>query len=81
MKCPYCNSEMLSGYIPNGNQPVQWLPDREKPSLFSFTIAGKGVALVNEFAPLKANGYKATAFYCAECKIVIAPTEGAQKID
>lgn len=75
MKCPYCNQEMLSGYIPNGNQPVQWLPDGEKPSMLAFTTAEKGVTLVNKFAPLKANGYKATAFYCKECKIVIAPTE------
>ncbi|MDO5015416.1 MAG: PF20097 family protein [Eubacteriales bacterium] len=23
MKCPYCQKEMKSGYIPNGEQPVQ----------------------------------------------------------
>ena len=43
--------------------------------MLAFATAEKGVTLVNKFAPLKANGYKATAFYCKECKIVIAPTE------
>ena len=41
MKCPYCGMEMQAGYIPNGSQPVQWIPDGEKPSLFSFSIAGQ----------------------------------------
>lgn len=75
MKCPYCDKEMLSGYIPNGDQPVQWLPDGEKPSLFAFKTAEKGVALRNRFALLQANGYAAAAFCCEKCKIVIAPTE------
>ena len=75
MNCPYCSQEMAAGYIPNGDQPVQWLPDGEKPSVLAFTTAEKGVALVNKFAPFKANGYKAAAFYCKECKFVIAPTE------
>ena len=51
MKCPYCGMEMQAGYIPNGSQPVQWIPDGEKPSLFSFSIAGKGVSLINQYKP------------------------------
>ena len=42
MKCPYCQKEMLRGYIPNGSQPVQWIPDGEGPSLLSFSVAGTG---------------------------------------
>lgn len=71
MRCPYCNKEMLSGYIPNDDQPVQWLPDGERPSLLAYTTAEKGVTLMSKYALLI--GYKATAFYCKECKIVIAP--------
>lgn len=74
MKCPYCEKEMLSGYIPNGQQPVQWIPDGETPSIFSFSKAENAVELINKFAPLKANGYKAEANYCPDCKIVIAST-------
>ena len=54
MKCPYCQEEMQLGYIPNGGQPVQWIPNGE---------------------PLKANGYKAEAHYCSNCKVIIAPTK------
>ena len=75
MKCPYCQKEMQRGYIPNGSQPVQWIPDDERPSFFSFSVAEQGVPLVNQFKPLKANGYKAEAHYCPDCKVVIAPTK------
>lgn len=80
MKCPYCKKEMTSGYIPNGQQPVQWIPDGEKPSLFSFSTAEKGVTLNNKFSPLKANGYKAAAFYCCDCGIILALTENSKLI-
>ena len=75
MKCPYCEKEMQLGYIPNGDQPVQWIPDGCKPSYLTFSVAKEGVRLVNQYAPLKANGYKAEAYYSANCGIVIAPTQ------
>ena len=74
MKCPYCQEEMQFGYIPNGQQPVQWIPDGEKPSYFSISVAEQGIPLINHLKPLKANGYKAEAYYCTKCKVVIAPT-------
>ena len=55
MKCPYCQEEMQLGYIPNGGQPVQWIPNGERPSVLSFSIAEQGVPLINQFKPLKAN--------------------------
>ena len=75
MRCPYCNEEMQKGFIPNGGQPVQWIPDGGKPSLLSFSIAEKGVLLIGKFSPLKVNGYRAEAHYCSKCKVVIAPTK------
>ena len=36
MKCPYCQKEMQLGQISNWLQPIQWIPDGQKPSLFSF---------------------------------------------
>ena len=63
---------MQEGYIPNGSQPVQWIPKDEKPSHFSFSVAEQGVSLNNQFHPLKANGYQAAAHYCSNCRIVIA---------
>ena len=75
MKCPYCGTEMQAGYIPNGSQPVQWIPEGERPSLISFSVAEQGVPLINQFKLFKANGYKAAAHYCAKCRIIIAPTK------
>ena len=72
MKCPYCNKEMLVGYIHNGNQPVQWIPNGKKPSIFRFSAADGGVKLSNK---LSLNGYNAEAFYCDACHIVVAKTE------
>lgn len=75
MKCPYCQKEMQLGQISNWSQPIQWIPDGQKPSLFSFSVAKNGISLINQFKPLKAYGYKAEAYYCSKCKIVIAPTK------
>ena len=75
MNCPCCNREMKSGYIHNGNQPVQWIPDGSKPSAFSFGTTDEGVTLNNQFQPFKVNGYRAEAYYCESCKIVVAPVK------
>jgi len=75
MKCPYCQKEMLPGCIPNWSQPVQWLPDDEKPAAFAFSVAEQGVPLNNQFKPLQAHGYRAEARYCPDCKVIAAPTK------
>lgn len=75
MKCPFCQEEMQLGYIPNGEQPVQWIPDGVRPSLLRGSVAKKGVPLINQYKPFKANGYKADAHYCSKCKMVIARTK------
>ena len=41
IKCPYCQKEMQTGYIPNGGQPVQWIPYGEKPSVLSFLLRNR----------------------------------------
>ena len=75
MECPYCKKRMSLGYIPNVKQPVQWIPEGKKASVFSFCIAEYGIPLVNTFSILKANGYRAKAYFCVDCGVVIAPTE------
>ena len=75
MKCPYCNKEMQTGMITNGTQPVQWIPKGSKPSLFSFSKAENGVTLINDFSLLRRNMYSAEAYYCPECKVVLAHTQ------
>lgn len=66
---------MQPGYIPNWSQPVQWIPSGERPSLISFSLAKKAIPLINRFKPLKTYGYNAKAYYCSDCKLVIAPTK------
>ena len=75
MKCPICGKEMSEGYIYNGSQPLQWLPNGVMPSRINWTTTDKGVTLKNKFKFLKESGYKAEAYYCYECHLVIAPTE------
>lgn len=74
MNCPYCQNEMQLGNIPNWSQPVQWLPDGKRPSMFAFSVAANGVLLMNQYRILK-EGYQAKAYYCQKCKIVIAHTQ------
>ena len=75
MKCPYCSSEMQCGYLYNGSQPLQWIPQGKKPAWFSYSVAKDAVKLTNSFSPFKAGGYTAETFYCEACQIVIAKTE------
>lgn len=75
MKCPYCGKEMQDGIIPNGGQPVQWIPEGSKPSYFNFTKAENGILLMNDFSLFRRNAYSAKAAYCEDCKIVIAHTK------
>ena len=66
---------MASGYIFNYKQPVQWIPNGKKPSMFAFSLSDDGVELKNKFSMFKTGGYKAEAYYCSNCHIVVAPTE------
>ncbi|MDO4732089.1 MAG: PF20097 family protein [Bacillota bacterium] len=72
MKCPRCDGEMQAGYIHNGSQPVQWIPAGKKASPFSFSKSKAGITLINKFEPFKTNGYTAEAYFCPDCKIVVA---------
>ncbi|MBE6621189.1 MAG: MarR family transcriptional regulator [Ruminococcaceae bacterium] len=72
MKCPYCSKEMECGYLYNGYQPVQWIPNDKKPSNFAFRATDDGVKLNNEFTM---RGYRAEAYYCKTCHIVISKPE------
>ena len=71
MKCPACQREMQKGYLHNAGQPVQWIPEDSKPSLWKTGVANGAVVLDNDFLW---RGYRADAFYCPACKMVIAPT-------
>lgn len=76
MECPYCKKEMSEGYIHNGRQPIHWIPDGAKPAMLAYNIAKGGVSLRHKpTGPAIINGYSAEAYYCADCRVVIAKTE------
>ncbi len=71
MKCPICHLDMTKGYLHNGRQPLEWVPDGKKAGTFTGRFSRDGVPLQNgKFSVW--TGYKAEAFYCANCKIVLA---------
>lgn len=70
--CPYCEREMELGYFKNFTNPVQWIPYHKKPPLFrSQVVKGAVSAGIGNFFI----GYKATAYYCRNCRVVIVPVE------
>ena len=72
MKCPHCEREMKKGYLHNHSQPVQWIPEGGKPSIWK-AVAAEGGVVFGEDSFWK--GYRADAFYCPACKILIAPVK------
>ena len=48
MKCPYCEKEMQSGYIPTDNTPAQWLPDGKRQSLLKIAYAKDCIELLKK---------------------------------
>ncbi len=72
MKCPYCEREIRKGYLNNTDQPIQWIPEGAKPSIWKTGVAKAAVVLSEE--PFW-TGYRADAYYCPACKVVILPVK------
>ena len=75
MKCPICNKEMSAGYIFHNKKPVQWIPNGKRPSKLAFSITEEGIDIKNTSSFSSINGFRAEAYYCDKCHIVIAPTQ------
>ena len=72
MKCPYCEREMRKGYLHCSDQPVQWIPEGVKPSIWKTGLAEGAVELGDSSFW---SGYRADSFYCAACKFVVVPVK------
>ncbi len=70
MKCPYCERTMKRGYMIDRSQPIQWIPEDSKPSIWKTGVA-EGAVVLGDGGFWQT--YKATAYYCPSCKMVIAP--------
>ncbi len=74
MKCPCCEKTMEKGYFSNSTQPIQWIPEERKPSVWKAGVA-EGAVVLSKGGYW--TGYRANAYYCSACKLVIAPAEEA----
>ena len=72
MNCPYCGEEMKKGTIPNECHPY-WLPEGKMAPPIRLVVPKAAVRLVLDKS--SAVWQKAMAWYCQNCKIVIAKTE------
>ena len=72
VKCPSCAREMRKGYFIDGESPIQWIPEGSKPALFKTGVAD-GAVVLGDGSYWKS--YRATAYYCPICKMVIVPAK------
>ena len=75
--CPYCNCEMHKGYLPGETKPVYWIPESARDTVLCYHVPDAGIELeeaqTGKFLNIRLR-YKANAYYCQKCKIVIAKT-------
>ena len=73
--CPYCNCEMQKGYLPGETKPVYWISEEERDTVFCCHVPDAGIELERAQTGKFLNmSYKACAYYCKKCRIVIAKT-------
>ena len=70
MMCPGCKRSMEAGYLQNPDQPVQWIPRSTRPSCFRGGVA-EGAVELGDGGFFR--GYRAEAWYCRSCGVVIVP--------
>ncbi len=78
MNCPYCQKAMKSGYFIHRDQPIQWIPEGAKPSVWKTGVAD-GAVVLGSGSYWKS--YRANAWYCPRCKTVIAPENAENHCD
>lgn len=74
MKCTKCGNEMKKGYL-HSDALLQWIPEGERPPILAFSKAKNGALLNNFEEGVLCTAYKAEAYYCHNCGIVVAPVD------
>ncbi len=68
-KCPYCNHEMLEGFIENTACPLAWTPiDKNRPFLKLHGIGDYETGMGRFVFPY---GWRVKAYKCGNCEIII----------
>ncbi len=68
MNCPYCHKEVQKGNIMSGTS-IRWYPEEAD----GFLISPEEVGAVRLHTGGWVDSAKAEAYYCAACRVVIAP--------
>lgn len=68
MICPYCNKEMLKGYIYHGKDDLRWTPENERPG-FLINFPKDYEIQISKSKRIKRN--KKIVYRCQNCKLFI----------
>ena len=68
MKCPYCQEEMMEGYIYSGKTDICWTPISSERSLF-INLPNDDQVLLAKFKIFK--GCRIKVYRCQKCQIEI----------
>ncbi len=69
LKCPYCNQEMLEGFIENTACPLAWTPKgKNRPFLKLHRIGDYEDGMGKYVFPY---GWRVNAYKCDSCNVII----------
>lgn len=72
MKCSCCGEVLVRGYFYNSTQPIQWIPQDKEPAFWKGGVAKDAIRLGNG-SLLDWDGYRADAYFCKRCQMIIVP--------
>lgn len=75
MNCPYCNNEMLLGYIPTYKGSLEWIPFNETGSPFIWGSSKNGIKLTRAAVMTVP---KKEAFACKKCNLILMKYENSE---
>jgi hypothetical protein len=70
--CPQCGMQMKTGYVQSSDFPVQWIPAGSRVPMIRGKVA-KGAVRTGSGGWFF--GYRATSYYCENCKLIITPVK------
>lgn len=69
-KCPYCQEELIHGYIKTNREVITWSPDsKQKPMFTTLWHVYENEIKLGEYGFFK--GGKVSAYRCSKCNKII----------
>lgn len=66
MNCPYCQSELIPGFIYGDRYALKWLPEDKPLAGGIFAVGGEQIGTKSPFSRPRVKGYK-----CNNCNKII----------